>query len=94
MPHNDPFRMTKPVRIKLLQQAWNFFARLLDIDWAEAFMCPVAICGPSPDTIIFAHFTGVSRCKNLKFNDVEHNVCMCNSEIESEREGIHVMILI
>ena len=42
--------MTKPVSIKLLRQAWNSFARLLDIDWAEAFMYP--ICGPSPDTII------------------------------------------
>lgn len=42
--------MTKPVSIKLLRQAWNSFARLLDIKWSEAFLCP--ICGPSPGTII------------------------------------------
>lgn len=42
--------MTKPVSIKLLRQAWNSFARLLAIDWSQAFLCPV--CGPSPSTVI------------------------------------------
>ena len=37
---------TKPVKIKLLRQAWNAFARLLDIDWYESFQCP--LCGALP----------------------------------------------
>ena len=41
---------TKPVSVKLLCQAWNAFARLLDINFTETFACPV--CGPSPTTII------------------------------------------
>ena len=41
---------TKPVLIKLLCQAWNAFARLLCIDFAENFCCP--ICGPTPTTVI------------------------------------------
>lgn len=41
---------TKPVSIKLLRQAWNAFARLLDVNLAESFTCPM--CGPSPNTII------------------------------------------
>ena len=39
---------TKPVSIKLLRQAWNAFARLLNVNFAETFSCP--ICGPSPTT--------------------------------------------
>ena len=42
--------LTKSVSLKLLRQAWNAFARLLDIDFAESFACP--ICGASPSTII------------------------------------------
>ena len=41
---------TKPVKIKLLRLAWNAFARLLDIDWLEGFICP--ICGPLPSVVI------------------------------------------
>ena len=41
---------TKPVSVKLLRQAWNAFTRLLNINLAETFACP--ICGPSPTTII------------------------------------------
>ena len=41
---------TKPVKIKLLRQAWNAFARLLDIDWYESFQCP--LCGPCPEVVI------------------------------------------
>ena len=41
---------TKPAPIKLLHQAWNAFARLLSVNLAESFTCP--ICGPSPTTII------------------------------------------
>ena len=41
---------TKPVSIKLLHQTWNAFARLLRIDFAENFSCP--ICGPTPTTVI------------------------------------------
>ena len=41
---------TKPALIKLLCQAWNAFARLLCVDLAESFTCP--ICGLSPTTII------------------------------------------
>ena len=40
---------TKPVKIKLLRQAWNAFARLLDIDWYESFQCP--LCGPCPEVV-------------------------------------------
>ena len=40
---------TKPLLVKLLCQAWNAFARLLDINFTATFACPV--CGPSPTTI-------------------------------------------
>jgi len=41
---------SKPVQVKLLRQAWNAFARLLDIDWKESFKCHM--CGLAPQTII------------------------------------------
>ena len=41
---------TKLVSVKLLRQAWNAFDRLLNVNFAETFSCP--ICGPSPTTII------------------------------------------
>ena len=41
---------TKPVSVQLLRQALNAFARLLNINFAETFSCP--ICGPSPTIII------------------------------------------
>ena len=41
---------SKPVHVNLLRQAWNAFARLLDIDWKESFNCH--LCGLAPQTII------------------------------------------
>ncbi len=41
---------TLPVRIKVLRQAWNTFARLLDIDPQQTYQCPV--CGLEPQTVI------------------------------------------
>ena len=41
---------SKPVNIKLLRQAWNAFARLLDVDWREAFNCHQ--CGLTPQIVI------------------------------------------
>ena len=42
--------LTRPVPVKSLRRAWNALARLLNINYAEAFHCP--ICGPSPSTVI------------------------------------------
>ena len=41
---------SKPVHVNLLRQAWNAFARLLDINWNESFNCH--LCGLAPQTII------------------------------------------
>ena len=41
---------SQPVGIKHLRQAWNCFARLLDINWQSCYLCPV--CGTSPKTIV------------------------------------------
>ena len=41
---------TKPVHIKKLRQAWNAFARLLDLKPDKAFECP--LCGLEPHTVI------------------------------------------
>ena len=41
---------TKPVHIKKLRQAWNAFARLLNLNTDQAFECP--LCGPEPHTVI------------------------------------------
>ena len=41
---------TQPVRIKVLRQAWNAFARLLDIDPQQTYQCP--LCGLEPHTVI------------------------------------------
>jgi len=40
---------TKPVKIKLLRQAWNALARLLDIDWYDSFQCPLG--GPCLEVV-------------------------------------------
>lgn len=42
--------LTKPIKVKLLRQAWNSFARLLDINWSDTFACP--LCGPSPKVVV------------------------------------------
>lgn len=42
--------LTKPIKVKLLHQAWNSFARLLDINWSDTFACP--LCGPSPKVVV------------------------------------------
>lgn len=41
---------SRPVGIKHLRQAWNCFARLLDINYQECFLCPQ--CGRTPKTIV------------------------------------------
>ena len=41
---------TQPVHIKKLRQAWNAFARLLDVDTDKAFECP--LCGLESHTVI------------------------------------------
>ena len=41
---------TKPVHIKKLRQAWNAFARFLDLKPDKAFECP--LCGLEPHTVI------------------------------------------
>ena len=41
---------SQPVGIKLLRQAWNCVARLLDIDWKVCYLCPV--CKHLPKTIV------------------------------------------
>ena len=46
----SPLSLTKPVSVKSLRYAWNSFARLLNINYAEAFHCPIR--GPSPSTVI------------------------------------------
>ena len=61
---------TKPAPIKLLRQAWNAFARLLNVDLAESFTCP--ICGPSPTTII-SDGTLIGFRKDLIQSIHEHN---------------------
>lgn len=58
----SPLSLTKPVQVKSLRHAWNAFARLLNINYAEVFHCP--ICGPLPSTVI-CDGTLLGFCKDL-----------------------------
>ena len=42
--------ITHPPTLDKIRSAWYAFARLLDIDWKQTFLC--TICGYSPETII------------------------------------------
>ena len=42
--------LTHGVSIATLRRAWNSFARLLDLDFENSFLCPV--CGTTPNTVI------------------------------------------
>ena len=42
--------LTQGGRIAVLQQAWNAFSRLLNIDFTTSFQCP--LCAQYPDTVI------------------------------------------
>ena len=52
---------TKPVSVKLLRQAWNAFARLLNINFAETFSCPQFVDHHQQQSFVMGLFLALEK---------------------------------
>ena len=75
----------------ILHRAWNGFARLLQIDWEEDFVCPV--CGPYPDTVICdGTAIGFSKKHMAIFEEEEEEEGIQTEYIEGSRQQDRVFL--